>query len=68
MLFHTAHGEIVNMAKTYVLIACFLFINLSLTESKYKQVEIEILGKNEEENAKIFSNSELEEFDGSNVS
>ncbi|XP_063426547.1 uncharacterized protein LOC143069431 [Mytilus galloprovincialis] len=52
-------------ATSQVLTAVLLFLIFTNIKGKYKQIEIEIAGKNENEPAKIFSESELRQFDGS---
>lgn len=54
-------------ATSQVLTAVLLFLIFTNIKGKYKQIEIEIAGKNENEPAKIFSESELRQFDGSDV-
>ncbi|XP_052106538.1 neudesin-like [Mytilus californianus] len=52
-------------ATSRILTAVLFLVIFSNSKGKYQQVEIEIAGKNENEPAKIFSESELRQFDGS---
>lgn len=56
-----------TMVDNGTILTVLLLFFFAIGEGKYKQVDIDIAGKNENEHAKIFSELELKEFDGSNV-